>query len=233
MSYCVNCGVELAATEPNCPLCGVEVVNPKEPDRKVEKGLYPPSELVPLRFGFREFLAPLALILLVPLLICVISDLLTTSTLTWSVYVIGSMMLMYVYVFLPFVFRQHRMLICILFDWAITILFLFMIEVQSGGNWFMPIALPLSLAAGALLTIIVIVFERARLRKLVRFAIVIFGIGLYSVIINIVVEYSIYAALRINWSLYSLIACATLGILALFINRNSKLKAEAKRRFFI
>ena len=31
MSYCVNCGVELAASERRCPLCGVEVINPREP----------------------------------------------------------------------------------------------------------------------------------------------------------------------------------------------------------
>ena len=31
MSYCVNCGVELAPSEKRCPLCGVEVVNPAKP----------------------------------------------------------------------------------------------------------------------------------------------------------------------------------------------------------
>ncbi len=30
MSYCVNCGVELQKSEPRCPLCGTEVVNPNE-----------------------------------------------------------------------------------------------------------------------------------------------------------------------------------------------------------
>ena len=31
MSYCVNCGVELARCEKKCPLCGVEAVNPASP----------------------------------------------------------------------------------------------------------------------------------------------------------------------------------------------------------
>ena len=30
MSYCVNCGVELQKSEPRCPLCGTEVLNPNE-----------------------------------------------------------------------------------------------------------------------------------------------------------------------------------------------------------
>ena len=30
MSYCVNCGVELQKSEPRCPLCGTEVINPNE-----------------------------------------------------------------------------------------------------------------------------------------------------------------------------------------------------------
>ena len=31
MSYCVNCGVKLAPSEKKCPLCGVPVVNPRDP----------------------------------------------------------------------------------------------------------------------------------------------------------------------------------------------------------
>ena len=30
MSYCVNCGVELAPSEKNCPLCGTPVINPPQ-----------------------------------------------------------------------------------------------------------------------------------------------------------------------------------------------------------
>ena len=39
MSYCVNCGVELQKSEPRCPLCGTEVVNPNE--LKEEKPIRP------------------------------------------------------------------------------------------------------------------------------------------------------------------------------------------------
>ena len=31
MSYCVNCGVELESSEKCCPLCGLEVQNPRQP----------------------------------------------------------------------------------------------------------------------------------------------------------------------------------------------------------
>lgn len=41
MSYCVNCGVELGKAEQRCPLCGTEVVNPKEPYDPKAKQLYP------------------------------------------------------------------------------------------------------------------------------------------------------------------------------------------------
>lgn len=38
MSYCVNCGVELADSERRCPLCHTEVHNPRQPyDRKIPK----------------------------------------------------------------------------------------------------------------------------------------------------------------------------------------------------
>ena len=43
MSYCVNCGVELEKSEKKCPLCGVEVINPKEPpqDKEPRQRPYP------------------------------------------------------------------------------------------------------------------------------------------------------------------------------------------------
>ena len=46
MSYCVNCGVELADSERRCPLCHTEVHNPRQPyDRKIPKHAYGTANL--------------------------------------------------------------------------------------------------------------------------------------------------------------------------------------------
>ena len=42
--YCVNCGVKLADTEKQCPLCGVEVYHP-DILREAEVPLYPRRQL--------------------------------------------------------------------------------------------------------------------------------------------------------------------------------------------
>ena len=67
MSYCVNCGVELADSEKRCPLCDTEVINPRKPWREPEDFPYP-RHLEPVRErANRVFFASVAsLILCVP-----------------------------------------------------------------------------------------------------------------------------------------------------------------------
>ena len=42
MSYCVNCGVKLAASEEKCPLCNTVVINPNETGQDKKEGAYSP-----------------------------------------------------------------------------------------------------------------------------------------------------------------------------------------------
>ncbi len=235
MAYCVNCGVELAASEKRCPLCGIKVIRPEGmEEEKSTSTLYPP-DIPSVHMGFRELLPALAVLLLIPILICVICDMLITQKLTWSTYVISAMMLAYVYIFTPFMFKKKRSVLYISSCTLATLLFLFFLseKVTTATKWFSPLGLPICLSAGILLILLMLVFEKVKNKKLIKAASIFFAVALFTVLINIFVNMFFKMQNIVSWSLYSATPCVIIGIVLLMIDRNTRIKAEAKRRFFI
>ena len=88
MSYCVNCGVELEKSEKNCPLCGVEVINPARPYD--DKAVRPyPKRLDPINARInRQFIASvLSICMAFPAVLCLAINLSLNGSLSWSLYV--------------------------------------------------------------------------------------------------------------------------------------------------
>lgn len=235
MAYCVNCGVELSPSENKCPLCGIKVYRVEGMNEEEAGASLYPKSVMNVSIGSKELLPALAVLFLIPILICVICDMLISHKLTWSSYVICAMMLAYVYVFLPFIFGKKRVKLYIGLCTLATLLFLLFLseKTNSGIAWFLEIGLPVCLGAGALLIGLSIVFSCFANKKLVKTASVLFATGIYTVLINICVNMFLKMQGILTWSLYSLVPCVIIGIALLVIEKNTRLKSEAKRRFFI
>ena len=95
MSYCVQCGVKLADTEKNCPLCGTPVQNPNVTEPSAEKPIYPAQQFSPvaMRAQRNTVLLITAVVMLIPVLTTLISDLSISGTVTWSRYVLAGFLL--------------------------------------------------------------------------------------------------------------------------------------------
>ena len=100
--YCAKCGVGLADTEKKCPLCGL----PAHPglERAKTKSLYPAEH--PVIVNSKAVHVVVAVLFLLPLLICLQCDLIITGTVTWSGYVVGALQLAYVVFALPLWFHK-------------------------------------------------------------------------------------------------------------------------------
>lgn len=119
MSYCVNCGVELAPSEPVCPLCHTEVQNPRQPfDRKAPQPF--PARLDLFRpQSDRGFIAAiLTLVLLLPAAICLACDVAYTSSAGWSMLVIGAVAMLWVFIVPALFIRRHPILFGLILDTA-------------------------------------------------------------------------------------------------------------------
>lgn len=106
MSYCVECGVELAEYHKKCPLCETPVINPNR-SFDFSKNDYPVFKkhhsIENRRKVSRRLTAfVLTMFFLMAALIPAIIDFHASSTITWSVYPFLSVMLLWISIALPF-----------------------------------------------------------------------------------------------------------------------------------
>ena len=105
--YCVNCGVRLADTEKSCPLCGTAVYHPDIKQEKV-RPLYPRNRTARIQANLRARNGILIVLFLIPVLICLLSDLHADKTLNWFGFAAGGILVGYTVFALPLWFRRKN-----------------------------------------------------------------------------------------------------------------------------
>ena len=123
MSYCVNCGVELGASERCCPLCGVEVINPAAPfDENAERPYPKRAEKIRHREVRIVTAQVLSLLLTVPLLSVLITDLIQDGRLTWSLIPTASIVFVFLIAVFPCLFKRPPIWLFMIFGTVETAL---------------------------------------------------------------------------------------------------------------
>jgi hypothetical protein len=236
MSYCVNCGVELQKSEPRCPLCGTEVINPNELLQE-ERPVRPyPSHVEHLDKSVdRRYIASfVSLLLLIPLFTVMLANILVSKQLTWSYYVLGGELVLFTVFLLPMIARMPKILYAVIDAAAISVLLL-LIQVMAKGDWgwFLLLGLPitvLSTATGWFFAIMTL--PKCKLPVLVRFSLGLTCIGALVVAIEFFIGLYRHAIAWPTWSLYVLFPCLVLASSLLLLNRRARIKEEIKKRFY-
>ena len=233
MSYCVNCGVELSGSEKYCPLCNVEVFNPKEPWKEPAERPYSHHlDTLVKRVDRRYFATLAALFMAIPMLITLLYDIVADGSITWSAYVVGAIALLFIFVILPLYFKKYHTVIFLSANCAAVLLFLLFIESANGGNWFMTIGLPVTVVASVEVIILALLFTKQKsITFLLKMAYILIAAGVLAVCIELIISASISQAV-LGWSVYVLVPCAVLSIAALILEHRKNLKEEIKRRLF-
>ena len=232
MSYCVNCGVELADSEKRCPLCDTEVINPKKPWREPESFPYP-RHLEPVRErANRVFFASVAsLILCVPAAVTLLCDLLPDGELTWSGLVAGALALVFVWFLVPLYCRRYYLLRLIALDCAAALAYLKLIEYAVRGHWFLPVGMPITVGVSALVLLCALALRnRRRLSAGVRAACVLMAVSAATLWIDLVVRRAVHGVWGVGWSLYVLPPCAALAAVCILLSRHKHFREELHKR---
>ena len=149
--YCIKCGVELADTEKQCPLCQTVVFHP-ELTQQAADPLYPQDSYPAPQVKSRVVQIVLTTVFLLPMLITLQCDLHLNDTVTWSGYVIGALLLGYVIFVLPLWFRTPNPVIFVPCAFATLAAYLLYIDLVTPGRWFLGFALPVVGFTGAVVT---------------------------------------------------------------------------------
>lgn len=230
--YCIQCGVKLADTERVCPLCHTKVCHPDFPPVPEEKS-YPAGrhpEVQP-----RSFLAPvmLTVLFLLPMIVVAQCDLLLNGRITWSGFVAGALMLLYVMLVLPAWFRRPNPVIFVPCTFGALGLYLLYIDLAIRGNWFVTFALPVTAGVGLIVTAVVTLIRYVKKGYLYIFGGACIALGALMLGVEFLLEMTFAIGRFVGWSLYPLTAMVLLGGFLIFLGINRPAREAMERKLFL
>ena len=236
MSYCVNCGVELQKSEPRCPLCGTEVINPNDIAGEERPARPYPSHVEHLDKSVdRRYIASfISLLLLIPLFTVMLANILVSKQLTWSYYVLGGELVLFTVLLLPMIARLPKVLYVVIDAAAVGVLLLLIqIIAQGDWGWLLLLGLPIiGVAALMCWFFTTLASPKCRLPVLVRFSFALACVGLFVVAVEFFIGLYRHAIAWPTWSLYVLFPCLVLSSSLLLLNRRARVKEEIRKRFY-
>ena len=230
MSYCVNCGVELEAAQKTCPLCGVKVINPLAPvcEEKVTYPRYRDEFKKKDRLFWIKFISVL---LAVPIITCILSDLLVTKYLSWSAYAVAGVLLLWVLSTSPLYFKKFSTIKLLLIDFSAIIVFLAVIEATTSGKaWFVAIAFPI--CAYLLIGSLAVVFfhKFLSLSGLGISAAILIGIGIMIPGLEVLIDLYNTGTINLFWCWFVTASTFSVAALLILLGNNKKFKTELEKR---
>lgn len=229
--YCVNCGVKLADTEKQCPLCGVTAFHP-ELVRGEEEPLYPRQKYPEEKAASRSAQIMLTTAFLLPLLICLVCDLQLSGAVTWSGIVMGAMLVGYVALILPFWFRKPNPVVFVPCAFAAIGLYLLYIDLSTAGGWFLSFAFPVTGGIGLIVTAVVALLRYVRRGRLYIIGGAATALGAFMLLVEFLLVVT-FGIPFMGWSLYPLIVLVLLGGTLIFLAIHRPARETMERKFFI
>ena len=142
MSYCVNCGVELDATASFCPLCHTPVYNPNQPVDETspkpfptERKEVPPVSRIQVAILLTAIFASVGVC-------CGVLNIFLRTQHTWSLYVIGAVIMLWIWTVPPLLHHKKDTFRLQLFaDIMAIAVYISLIAVDlDGWNWYWHLA---------------------------------------------------------------------------------------------
>lgn len=233
MSYCVHCGVELDDWEKKCPLCQTPVIDPWQ-----DKNGNPPPSLLseqPERTVNKRLLVLLiGLLLLIPLITVVIVNLATTHTLTWALYVLGSEICVWTVFVLPIDRSGKLPYPYIAIDSVVVALLLFMIWlVNDEVDWFLPLALPIVLLSGVVVSLLFLIWRSRGTLKIRKTGWSVCLIACFVLAPDLTITHYLRSAFGLTWSWYAAFPLLVIGVVLLGVSFSKRACDWLRKNLFL
>ncbi len=230
--YCINCGVKLGSTEHKCPLCGTVPYHP-DISRAVTDELYPKNQHPVTMVSPLGALIVISCIFFLPMIITLLCDVRINGVVTWSGFVIGAIMLAYELIILPMWFKKPNPIIFVPCGFAAVGLYLLYINLATNGDWFLSFAFPVVGTVGAIISAVVTLTWLIRRGVLYIFGGAFIALGLFTPLMEFLMNYTFEIKHGLIWSYYPLIALVFLGGLLIFFAVCRPARESMERKMFI
>ena len=232
MAYCVHCGVKLESCVRRCPLCGTIVLDPSAPPSQDVSRAYPVRTPEQELKRNKWFLLTLAVILLlVPALLCLLVDWLTSGGLRWSIYAAGALILLFISVAVPLLLPRNKIYWSMLAAYLCLNAYLFMTEqLSESSGWFFPIVLPALALGTGMIALATTLYRRDYLNKLTLLAVLLLAVAIECLAIEGLCKRALGLGVYFAWSPYVVAPCVFVALLLFFVNANRSVREEVRRR---
>ena len=230
--YCIKCGVALANTEKQCPLCGTVVFHPDLP-REDTAPLYPHDRMPEPQIHPWGALLIVTMLFLLPISICLVCDLQINGQILWSGYVAGALMVLYTTVVLPNWFSHPNPTIFVPVSFAAIGLYLLYINWTVDGNWFLSFALPVTGFLGLLFTALVTLTRYIRRGALYIYGGACLALGGFMLLLEYLMHITFGLPGIGTWSPYPLIVFTLLGATLIVIAIVPSFRESLEKKFFL
>jgi len=234
--YCINCGVELQQGARSCPLCGLRVFHPDIAEQP-EPAPYPPRTAAKARISRGGLLFLVTAVFLIPMLVCLFTDLHLSGHVSWSGYVLTGLPALYAVACLPLWFRKPNPVIFFPVSMAALLLLALYVCLKTGGRWFLPFALPVGGALTLIVEAVIVLLRHTvgphRHRALYILGGALLALGGECMLIEALAAACFGGGGLRWWSLYPMGALGLLGLAMLVIAICRPLRRALYKRMFI
>lgn len=161
-------------------------------------------------------------------------DLYSGSFPEWSQYPALALLLLWVYVAIPFLFTWKRIYLIVSIWFLGTAGFLFAMDKLTGGkDWFLPLGLPILVLVGVALIIIMMTAKKAKDKPLLTIGVSLITVSGLVIAIDAVTNMFVKGKLLIAWSSILAAVLIPTAIFLFIVNGSPDLKAYLTKKFHI
>lgn len=231
MSYCVNCGVELAEDLKACPLCNTPVLNPREIPRPELKNTFPKEKGQVEEVKRKDLAILVSAVLATTGITCLLLNILVFGGSLWSLIVVGVCIVLWV-VSIPFViYKKMPVYISLLLDGCSTAALLFMITYPTESDaWFYELGLPIVILVTLVAELFALCMKKIPVTFLTTTLYCVISTALLCVGIEILIDTYLEKAVHLSWSAVVLTVCSIITIMLVTLLSRSRLRNAVRRR---
>ncbi len=230
--FCIKCGVELSEGQKICPVCMTRVYHP---DLDIKEGMdtYPKRDFKSEEFNKKGLLFALTVLMIIPVVLTLLLEMAWENQINWSGYVAFGIIFFYVSFILPSWFKHPSPAIFVPSSFAAAVILILYACLRTGGDWFLPFALPISLTLCAIVSAVSVLLYYLKSGKLYIIGGGIIVLGVWCVLLEHLIRVVFSVRTDFIWSLCPLSVLFIIGMFLIIVEIVKPFKESLRKFFFV
>jgi uncharacterized BrkB/YihY/UPF0761 family membrane protein len=152
----------------------------------------------------------------------------------WMYYVFGGSLVVWMIFIFPMLLKKKKPILHVFMIFLSATLYILLISIAvSGMDWFLILALPISIVVMFLLFIIIFIVDRTKPGKLKTTSVSLTAVILLCLIVEVLVDYYVTANISLSWSYVVAGSIVPVIIFLILLSGNKKMQDELIKKLHI